>query len=225
VTDTVPADGLRERKKLRTRQLLADVARRLFSEHGFENVSVAQIADAADVSPATVFNYFATKEDLVYSRLEAFESQLLDAIRNRRPGESALDAFGRFILEPRGLLAAEDEGAAAELAAVVRMIASSPALLAREQQILADYTDSLARLLAEETGARNGDQRPYVVANALMGVHRALINHVRERLVAGPVDRRRLARDVRRRGEAALALLRDGLAEYARNPRRENASS
>ena len=207
------------------RQLLADVARRLFSEHGFENVSVAQIADAADVSPATVFNYFATKEDLVYSRLEAFESQLLDAIRNRRPAESALDAFGGFILEPRGLLAVEDESAAAELAAVVRMIASSPALLAREQQILADYTDSLARLLAEETGARNGDQRPYVVANALMGVHHALINHIRERLVAGPVDRRRLARDVRRRGEAALALLRDGLAEYARNPRRENESS
>ena len=212
----MPPDGLRERKKLRTRQLLADVARRLFSEHGFENVSIAQIADAADVSPATVFNYFPTKEDLVYSRLEEFESQLIDAIRNRGPGESVLDAFGRFILEPRGLLAVEDESAAAELAAVVRMIASSPALLAREQQVLADYTQSLARLLAEETAARHGDQRPYVVANALMGVHHALINHVRERLVAGPVDRRRLARDVRRRGEAALALLGDGLAEYAR---------
>ena len=59
--------GLRERKKRQTRQLLADTARRLFSERGFEQVSVAEIARAADVSAATVFNYFPTKEDLVFS--------------------------------------------------------------------------------------------------------------------------------------------------------------
>jgi len=203
--------GLRERKKQQTRQLLSETARRLFSKRGFEHVSIAEIAREADVSEQTVFNYFPSKEDLVYSGLETFEEQLLLAIRERPEGRTVIAAFGEFILEPRGLFAAKDDAAARELIAVTRMIAASPALLAREQQILARYTDALARLIAEETGARRGDLRPYVLANALIGVHRALIAYVREQLDAGPIDRRRLARQVHRRGDEALALLAEGL--------------
>jgi AcrR family transcriptional regulator len=208
--------GLRERKKQQTRQLLADTARRLFAERGFENVSVAEISRVADVSQATVFNYFPTKEDLVYGGLEAFEGQLIQAVRERPPGEPVLDAFGRFILEPRGLFAVDDERAAEELIAVTRMIAASPALLAREEQIFAQYTRTLARLIAEGVKAPPGDLRPFVAANALIGVHRGLIGYVRERLESPEIDRRRLARDYRRRGTDALGLLRDGLGDYAR---------
>jgi AcrR family transcriptional regulator len=208
--------GLRERKKQRTRQLLADTARRLFGERGFENVSVAEIARAAEVSQATVFNYFPTKEDLVYSGLEDFEEQLLTAIRERPRGQTVVEAFGDFILAARGFLAAEDEETARELVTVTRMIAASPALLAREQQIFAQFTAALADLIAEETAASTGDIRPDVVANALMGVHQALIAFVRQRLEKGMPSRGRLARDVRARGERALALLADGVGEYAR---------
>jgi AcrR family transcriptional regulator len=211
--------GLRERKKQRTRQLISETARRLFSERGFEQVSVAEIARETDVSEQTVFNYFPSKEDLVYSGLETFEDQLLGAIRERAPGQTLLAAFAEFVLEPRGLLAANDDTAARQLIAVTRMIAASPALRAREQQILARYTDTLAQLIADETGARAGDLRPYVVANALIGVHRALLTHVREQLAAGATDRRRLARQVRQRGQNALALLSDGLGDYA--PKRQ----
>jgi AcrR family transcriptional regulator len=207
--------GLRERKKQQTHQLLADTARRLFAERGFENVGVAEIARVADVSEATVFNYFPTKEDLVYSGLEKFESDLLCAVRDRPPGESVIDAFGRFVLEPRGLFAVRDERAAGELISVSRMIAASPALLAREEQIFARYTRSLARLIAEEARASAGDLRPYVTANALIGVHRALIDYVREQLRAESFDRARVARDMRRRGQATLELLRSGIADYA----------
>src|SRR5438270_3013946 len=140
--------GLRERKKQQTRQLIADTARRLFAERGFEAVRVAEIARAADVSEATVFNYFPTKEDLLYSRLEAFEEELLASIRDRASGESVLSAFGRFMLVPRGLLAAPDREQVEHLAAITRVIAESPALLAREQHIFADYTHALAALLA-----------------------------------------------------------------------------
>ena len=207
--------GLRERKKLRTRQLISETARRLFTERGFERVSIAEIARDAEVSEQTVFNYFPSKEDLVYSGLETFEEQLIAAIHERPHGQAVIAAFGEFILEVRGFLAAEDDEAARELVSVTRMIARSPALLAREHQIFARYTDTLARLIAAETGARAGDVRPYVVANALIGVHRALISHVRERLNAGATDRRRLAREVRQRGQSALALLSEGLGEYA----------
>ena len=207
--------GLRERKKQRTRELLADTARRLFSERGFENVSVAEIARLADVSQATVFNYFPTKEDLVYSGLEEFEESLFAAIRERPRGQTVLEAFRDFILTARGFLAAEDEKQAEELVAVTRMIAASPALLAREQQIFARTTDALAELIAKDTGAGPADSRPHVAANALIGVHRALIAYVRQRLEAGTPARSRLARDVRERGEQAFALLAAGLGDYA----------
>jgi len=210
--------GLRERKKQRTRRLLSDTARRLFSERGFEQVSIAEIAREAEVSEQTVFNYFPSKEDLVYSGLETFEEQLLAAIRDRPRGQPIIASFGEFILEPRGFLAVKDEAAARELMAATRMIAASPALLAREQQIFARYTDALAQLIAEEAGSGPGDLRPHVVANALIGVHRALISYVRERFESGEPDRRRLAREVRQRGEAALTLLTDGLGDYAAKP-------
>jgi hypothetical protein len=93
--------------------------------------------------------------------------------------------------------------------------AASPMLLAREEQIFARYTETLAQLIAQETGASAGDLRPYVVANALIGVHRALISYVRQRLEARPTDRRRLAREVRQRGQKALEQLAYGFGDYA----------
>src|SRR2546421_4876724 len=131
--------GLRERKKERTRQLIAQTARRLFGERGFEDVTVGEVAGAADVSEATVFNYFPTKEDLFYSGLEAFEEQLLSSIRDRAPGESILTAFSRFVMTPRGLLAAKEPEAIERLAEITRVISESPALLARERHIFDGY--------------------------------------------------------------------------------------
>jgi AcrR family transcriptional regulator len=208
--------GLRERKKERMRELIADTARDLFFERGFEAVSVAEVARAADVSEKTVFNYFPAKEDLFYSRLEAFEEELLEAIRARKPGEAALTAFRRFILQPRGVLAAtgDDREATNRLRAITRVIVESPALLARERQVYAKYTDSLAAALAEETRAVADDIKPWVAANALMGVHRALIDHVRRRALAGD-QASELARDVRTRAKRALTLLEGGLGDYA----------
>jgi AcrR family transcriptional regulator len=209
-----PQLGLRERKKQQTRELIAETARRLFGERGFEHVSIAEIARAADVSQKTVFNYFATKEDLVYWRLESFEEELLATIRARAPGESVLAAFGRFVREPRGMLGKHDAEARKRLAALTRMITESPALLAREQQVFAGYTASLAALIADETGAGEADVEPWVAANALMGVHRALIDYSRRRIVQG-ARHPTLARDVRAQADRALALLEHGLGGYA----------
>ena len=78
--------GLRARKKEQTRQLIADTAWRLFADRGFEQVTVAEVARQAEVAVATVFNYFPTKEDLFYSRLETFGARLVDAVAARPPG-------------------------------------------------------------------------------------------------------------------------------------------
>jgi hypothetical protein len=100
------------------------------------------------------------------------------------------------------------------------MIASCPALLARERQIIARSTESLAVLIAEETGAHTEDVRPWVAAYALMGVHQTLIGVVRAYLLRGPRDIAGLAREVRSQGRRALSLLEEGLGHYGATPAR-----
>src|SRR5919204_2779059 len=100
--------GLRERKKQQTRLHIADTARRLFVDRGFEEVTVADVAREADVAVATVFNYFPTKEDLFYSGMESFEAQLLASVRDRPAGESVLAAFRRVVLEGTPRLATDE---------------------------------------------------------------------------------------------------------------------
>jgi AcrR family transcriptional regulator len=166
------------------------------------------------VSEKTVFNYFQTKEDLFYSRLEAFEEELLTAIRERAAGETVLGAFRRFVLDPGGVFAMQSGGDATErLRTITRVITQSPALLARERQVFARYTESLAALLAEETGAGTDDVEPRVVASALLGVHRSLIEFVRRRVAAG-AGAPEIAAELPAQAERALALLEGGLGEF-----------
>jgi AcrR family transcriptional regulator len=212
--------GLRELKKERTRELIADTAWRLFADRGFDRVTVAEVAHEAQVAPATVFNYFSTKEDLFFFRLEAFGARLVEAVGSRPAGEPALAAFRRHLLQPAGLLGqleAGDAQALERLRTVHGMIAASPALQAREQRALAGYADALAALLAAESGAPAGEVKARVAANALIGVQRALIDYVRERVLAGDQPER-LAGDVRKLARRAFALLAEGLADYAPKP-------
>jgi AcrR family transcriptional regulator len=208
---TAQQPGRRERKKQRTQALIEDTALRLFLERGFEAVTIAEIAQAADVDAKTIYNYFPSKPDLVFQRLEAFEQALLDAVREREAGESILAAFARFVLDSQGLLA--DEDASEHLRGINRMITTSPALLAHEEQVFARFTTSLAALIAEETGARSDDVQPSVVAHALIGFHRSLVDYARQATLAGTPNRK-IARDLRGQARAALGALEHGLGGY-----------
>jgi len=205
--------GLRERKKQRTRQTIREAAMRLFLERGFDKVSVAEVARAAEVSEATVFNYFPTKEDLVYERMDSFEQELLTAVRERAQGESALYAFARFILDRGDRAAAGD--ARRRVAELTRLTTESPALMARERQLVARYTDALEALLREQTGALADDIEPRVAAEAMMAFHRSLILFAR-RLAASGATGTDFAPEIRAAGERALALLQGRLGDYAR---------
>jgi AcrR family transcriptional regulator len=201
--------GLRERKKHQTREAIADAAWHLFLDRGFDNVTVADVARAADVSEATVFNYFPTKEDLAYHRMEDFEDELLEAIANRDPAMSVVDAFGTFVLEPRGFLKTGADIRHGDPLAVTRIFTESPALLARERQIYDRYADRLIDLIAQERRARRDDLEPLVIARALISLHRAMIDHVRQRVLAG-ASTEAIRREIRSRGARAFALLKTG---------------
>jgi AcrR family transcriptional regulator len=172
--------GLRERKKQQTRQAIYEAARRLFGERGFERVTVAEVAREANVSEVTVFNYFPTKEDLFYGGMHFFEEELLEAVRQRRPGESALKAFRRKLLESVDGLRSRERFVAIRNAG--EAFAASPSLAARERDIVDRYTRSLAGLLA---GAAEPDVEAMTAAAAMMGAHRAVVDYVRRRVRAG----------------------------------------
>ena len=207
--------GLRERKKQQTREAIAQTARALFVERGFEAVRVAEVAAAAEVSEKTVFNYFPTKEDLFFGGMVAFEAELVDAVRTRPAGESVPAAFRRFVLERSARLAAEE--VADVVATTARIVTASSALRAREREIVSRYTDELAALVAEETGRSAEDVEPWAVANALMGVQRALVRFVRASVLGGTRGTA-LAAGVREQADAAFGLLDRGLADYGVRP-------
>src|ERR1700724_3509468 len=90
--------GLRERKKQKTRHTIIDAALELFTKQGYEETTIAEIADAAEVSPRTIFAYFPTKEDILFDDLAALQERLAQALRERPAGATALDALRQFIL-------------------------------------------------------------------------------------------------------------------------------
>jgi AcrR family transcriptional regulator len=227
--------GLRDLKKQQTRERIVETAGRLFSERGFDKVTVADVAREAQVALATVFNYFPGKEDLFYSPLEAFGTRLIEAVRIRPAGEPVLVAFRRHLSTADGLLGRiqeGDAGALERLRAVNQVIAGSATLQGRERLALARVTDQLAALLADEAdeadeagevaaaGEANGavghgdDVQAAVAANALMGVHRVLVDHVRRRILADD-DLGDLATEVEMLRARGFALLEKGLGGYA----------
>jgi AcrR family transcriptional regulator len=95
----MPEAGLRERKKARTRRVIADAAARLFAERGYEQVAVSDVAREAEVSEQTVYNYYQTKEQLVTDLDQAFQDQISRLIRTRAPGTTPAAAIRELVLD------------------------------------------------------------------------------------------------------------------------------
>lgn len=138
------AEGLRERKKRLTRTAIFDVAARLFSERGFENVTVAEIADAANISVKTLFTYVRSKEELVFSDAPNILDAIVAAVRDRAPGRPPLDAVTGALLA-----ALDDDSDRAGLAGLHRMIGQSPAIKSRLRAMWDEAEDALTAALAE----------------------------------------------------------------------------
>jgi AcrR family transcriptional regulator len=143
-TEPTASEGLRERKKRLTRKAIFDVAARLFSERGFENVTVAEIADAANISVKTLFTYVRSKEELVFSDDPNILDALVAAVRNRAPGQSPLDAVSGTLIA-----ALEDDSDRTGLEGFHHMIGQSPAVRSRIRAMWDDTEDALTAALAE----------------------------------------------------------------------------
>ena len=172
--------GLRERRKQETRQAISDVATLMFAEHGFDEVTISQVAAAAGVSKMTVTNYFPRKEDLVFDRADAVVARLAGVIAARRPGESMLAAIRRDYADA---VARADVTLGLSTPAFARMISDSPALASRGLEMMAQRETALGDAIAAETGEDTPQQR--VIAALLASVHRVLAGEAARRSLAG----------------------------------------
>ncbi|WP_370414931.1 TetR/AcrR family transcriptional regulator [Streptomyces fradiae] len=178
------AEGLRERKKRQTKQRISDIATGLFLERGFQAVTVAEIAEAADVSVNTVYNYFPAKEDLFFDRMEGVAQRLARMIRGRDPGESAARAVLREI---RGHVAAVSPayGLMDGYADFMRVIEDAPTLKARLFHLQQDVRQATVAALREEAGTGPEDPMPLLVGGQIGWIQGTVVEFITDRMTAG----------------------------------------
>jgi AcrR family transcriptional regulator len=158
--------GLRERKKQKTRETIIKVALELFAEQGYEHTTIAEIADAAEVSPRTIFAYFPSKEDILFYDLPELQERLAQALRERPEGATALDVLREFILgsltpDPNELLRR-------------RIVASDETLHRNKRARFAPIWQLTVEAIAEDLHAGPEDIRPQIVAAALAAAFSAV---------------------------------------------------
>jgi AcrR family transcriptional regulator len=163
----------RERKKQQTRDALVRAALRLFNAKGYEQTAVREITDEVDVSERTFFRYFASKEDLALSFAQDATEALLRELAARPPAEPPLTAL-RNAFHKSLLTLAEGDGPHADESMyllVVRLIDSTPSLLAAHLRYAHDHDDDMVRALARREGVDpETDPRPRVVAMVFGGL-------------------------------------------------------
>jgi AcrR family transcriptional regulator len=208
-----PGEGLRERKKRHTRQQISDVATTLFVVRGFDHVKVSEIADVVGVSEKTVYNYFPTKESLVFDRADEGIARLAAALREREAGESPAKAVLRALGEDLDELGELPEEVHMFMPVFAEMVASTPALRAA----WLDLQGRLVAVATEELAARADvdprDPEPLIAARATVGLlevaYESRIRHIEAGLRGGELREAVLA-DL----ERAARLLDTGLWSF-----------
>ena len=166
------SEGLRERKKAETRRALASAALRLADERGPDRVTVEDIAQAANVSPRTFFNYFATKDDAIVGVAPASSSALIQALATRPEGEAPLDALRAAVQAATDSVASS----ASDWAVRRRLFQQHPHLAARSASQFAVVEAGLTQEVARRTGLdAERDVYPALVTGAAISALRVAV--------------------------------------------------
>ena len=163
-------EGLRERKKRRTRRQIIEAAMRLFAERGYQGTTVADIAAEADIAPRTFFAYFPSKEAVVFHQVDEDVTSLARTLRERPAGESAVDALRRWI---EGQFDRWDEDTGAEIALRKRLCRKGPSLAQFDRSVMSRFEVLLREAAAVDLGEPADGLRGHLRAGAHL-VHRGL---------------------------------------------------
>jgi AcrR family transcriptional regulator len=164
---TEPATGLRARKKRQTREALTRAGLELFVERGYDETTLAEIADSAGVSTRTIFAYFPSKEDILFSTLQTMRDALAQALADRPAGTDALAALREFILSSAHEKTELDHR-------LGQVIAADPTLSSHKRARIAQLQELLAAAIADDLGVGPDDLRPQVAAASLTAAFEVL---------------------------------------------------
>ena len=165
--DTPPAKpGLRERKKQQTRDTIARAALRLFAERGYDETTLAEIAEAADVAPRTIFAYFESKEDILFSDESGFLNELKRRLDERPAGTTTVDALREFV----ACMKSPDE----DMKLRKKVIMANPALQMKMRAHHAQLEPMLAESIARDLGTGPDDIRPLLIAASMTAAFEAV---------------------------------------------------
>ena len=210
--------GRRERRKAQTRAEVRATAQRLFAERGFDAVTIADVATAADVAVQTVFNHFETKEALFFDDRTPWVAGIAAAVARRPPGTGPLAAMRTFL--EADLTAQLELESGPEKRSYLEALSRSASLQAGERTLVEQAGDLVAReLTAAITADTPGAPTPEVevlsrlAADLFLVAGRVLVlDHRRYVLAAGPEE---LRRPVHSTTTAALGMLEDGVRTLA----------
>jgi AcrR family transcriptional regulator len=152
----------RERKKQRTREQIVERAMALFDERGFEHVTIAEIAAAADIAPRTFFSYFPSKEDVVFHDFDVIFERIHERIDGRAEDETTMEAMRAFLAELLAQLGHDDPAEQCRR----RVISGSPSLQQHDRELVGRIEDVIADGLARDLGVEPGSLRARLVAAA-----------------------------------------------------------
>jgi len=198
-------ETLRERKKRLTREAIFAAARALFGERGFDDVTVAEIADAANISVKTLFTYIGSKEELLFSGRPTVLDAVVEAVRNRKLAQTPLVAAGQALLA-----AVDEKDRDSNIDAFLRMAASGPAARSRLRALWDETEDALAVALAtRKDGPRELAARRLTAAQIMVLVRTVTSTEVSD-LIAKAADTEQ------GRKEALRDWIRDAAGHLAR---------
>jgi AcrR family transcriptional regulator len=202
-----PQPGLRERKKQRTRETIARAAHELFIERGYHATTLPDIAEAADVSTRTIFSYFPSKEDILFSDFSELKDALAQALAERPEGQDALETVREFILSSHKLEKSEvEEG--------LRLcVENDETLRSHLRARVAQLGELIAPAIAKDLGFPESDLRTQVVAASLTAAFDLLVERG-----GGSKAKPHNAEEVAAQIDPVITFLRGGL-EALKEPR------
>jgi AcrR family transcriptional regulator len=202
-----PQSGLRERKKQRTREAIARAAHELFVERGYHATTLPDIAQAADVSTRTIFAYFPSKEDILFSDFPLMKDALARALAERPEGQDALETVREFILS-------SNKAEETEVDEQVRMcVDTDETLRSHLRARITQLEELLTPEIAKDLGASADDLRPRVVAASLTAAFNVLAQEGRDSNM-----KKKSPAEVAAHIDPVIAFLRGGL-DALKDPR------
>jgi AcrR family transcriptional regulator len=201
--------SLRTRKKIRTRQQIADAAADLFAARGFDNVTVAEVARLAEVSEQTVYNFFSSKEQLVLDEDAAFQARLVAMIRERQAGTSLADAIRAEVhafLDELGRRPKSPRNAGG----MPYLINTSPMLRRAWLEAVERYAYTTARVLVEDRGAGLSLPAAKILGFSIVAVFAVVIDEIGQGMKQG-LNIRAVIKALRPQVDDALDRIAEGL--------------